>query len=64
MHLSAGYRLVSNYSNFPKFLGILKVCCNQSKILTKRFYHGVMPTKVTEGNANREDPDQTAPGAV
>ena len=33
--------------------------CNNSKFQTNMFYHRVMPSK--DGNANSEEPDQTAP---
>ena len=49
----------------PKFSDGRKLCCNQSKIQTKRPNCRVLCQKDTNGIANSEDPDQTAPqGAV
>ena len=47
----------------PKFIELLKICCNYFRILKKRFYYGVMPAD--RRIANSVEPDQTVPtGAV
>ena len=54
-----------SYRKVPKFSDTRKLCCKQSKIQTKSFFHGVIPLNDANGIANSEDPDQTAPlGAV
>ena len=49
------------YCKVPKFLDARKLCCNLSKIQTKRPNHGVFCQKDANGIANSVDPDQTAP---
>ena len=57
--------LYANYRKVPKFLDTRKLCCNLSKIQTKRPNLWVSRQKDANGIANSEDPDQTAPlGAV
>ena len=52
-------------SKVPKYLDARKLCCILSKIQTKRPDLRVFCQKDTNGIANSEDPDQTAPqGAV
>ena len=52
------------YRKVPNFLDARKLCCNLPKIL-KRPNLRVFRQKDVNGNANSEDPDQTAPlGAV
>ena len=49
----------------PKFSDAIKLCCNLSKIETKRPNLRVLCQKHVNGIANSENPDQTAPlGAV
>ena len=53
------------YRKVPKFLNTRKLCCNPSKIQEKRSSLWVFRQKYSNGIANSEDPDQTAPlGAV
>ena len=53
------------YCKVPKFLDARKLCCNLPKIQTKRPNLREFRQKDTNGIANSEDPDQTAPlGAV
>ena len=55
----------SEYRNVPKFSGARHLCCNLSKIQTKRPNLWVFHQKDANGIANSGDPDQTAPlGAV
>ena len=59
LNIEYGYRKVPRFSDARKF------SCNQSKIQTKRPNLRVFCQKDTNGIANSEDPDQTAPlGAV
>ena len=53
--------IILSYHNVPKFLDTQNLYCKHSKILTKRFYHGVIPPNDANRIANIEDPDQTAP---
>ena len=53
------------YRKVPKFTDARKLCCNLPKIQTKRPNLRVFGQNDTNGIANSEDPDQTAPiGAV
>ena len=53
------------YRKVPKFSDARKLCCNLSKIQTKRPNLRVLRLKDANGIASSEDPDQTAPlGAV
>ena len=57
--------ILKPYRIVPKFLDARKLCCNLSKIQTKRPNLRVFCQKDTIGIANSENPDQTAPlGAV
>ena len=49
------------YRKVPRFLDARKLCCNLSKIQTKRPNNGVFRQKDANGIANSVDPDQTAP---
>ena len=54
-----------NYCKVPKFSDARKLCCNLSKIQTRRPNLKVFCQNDANGIANSEDPDQTAPlGAV
>ena len=54
-----------NYRKVPKFSDYRKLCCNLPKIQTKSPNLRVFSQEDTNGIANSEDPDQTAPlGAV
>ena len=56
---------LSCYRKVPKFSDTRKPCLNQPKIQTKRPNLRVFRQKDSNGIANSEDPDQTAPlGAV
>ena len=50
-----------NYRKVPKFSDARKLCCNLSKIQTKKPNLRVFCQKDANGIANSEDPDQTAP---
>ena len=53
------------YNKVLKFSDARKLCCNLPKIQTKRPNLSVFCKKKSNGIANSEDPDQTAPlGAV
>ena len=52
------------YRKVPKFSEARKLCCNLSKIQTKRLNLRVICKNDANGIANSEDPDQTAVGAV
>ena len=53
------------YLKAPKYSDARILCCNLSKIQTKRPNLKVFCQKDANGIANSEDPDQTAPlGAV
>ena len=53
------------YCKVPKFSDAKNLCCNLPKIQTKRPNLKLFHKKDTDGIANSEDPDQTAPfGAV
>ena len=53
------------YRKVPKFSDTRKLCCNLTKIQTKRQNLLIFWLKDVNGIANSEDPDQTAPlGAV
>ena len=55
----------SYYRKVPKFSDTRNLCCNLTKIQTKRPNLRVFCQKDPNGIANSEDPDQTAPlGAV
>ena len=55
----------TKYRKVPKFSDARKLCCNLSKIETKRPNLRVFCQNDANGIANSEDPDQTAPlGAV
>ena len=55
----------TTYRKVPKFSDARKLCCNQSKIQTKKPNLRVFRQKDADGIANSEDPDQTDPrGAV
>ena len=41
---------IAENRNFPKFLDILKTCCNHTKIRTNNFYHREMSPKDADGN--------------
>ena len=57
--------LQPHYRKVPKFLDARKLCCNLTKIQTKRPKLRVFYQNDANGIANSEDPDQTAPlGAV
>ena len=67
MNEHSGILLVETfiYHKVPKFSVAKKLCCNLPKIQTKRPNLRVFRQKDTNGLANSEDPDQTAPlGAV
>ena len=49
------------YCKVSKFSDARKLCCNLSKIQTKRPNLRYFPQKDANGIANSEDPDQTAP---
>ena len=54
-----------DYRKVPKFSDTRNFCCNLPKIQTKRQNFRIFRQKDTNGMANSEDPDQTAPlGAV
>ena len=56
---------VDKYCKVPKFWDARHLCCNLPKIQTKRPNLRVFCQNDTNGIANSEDPDQTAPvGAV
>ena len=56
---------ITSYRKVPKFSDTRKLCCNLPKIQTKRQNLRVFCQKDSNGKANSEDPDQTAPlGAV
>ena len=58
-------RWTNEYLKVPKFSDARKLCCNLSKIETKRPNLRVFCQNEANGIANSEDPDQTAPlGAV
>ena len=62
---SLGGKLSFVYPKVPKFSDSRKLGCNLPKIQTKRPKLRVFYQNDTNGIANREDPDQTAPlGAV
>ena len=62
---SARVRIDCEYRKVPKFSDARKLCCNLSKIQTKRPNLRIYCQKDANGIANSEDPDQTAPlGAV
>ena len=50
----------TSYRKVPKFSDTRKLCCNLSKIQTKRPNLRVFRQKDANGIANSEDPDQTA----
>ena len=53
------------YCKAPKFWDARNVCCNLPRIQTKRPNLKIFCQNGTDGIANSEDPDQTAPlGAV
>ena len=55
----------TKYRKVPKFSDTRKLCCNLPKIQTKRQNLLIFRLKDSNGIANSEDPDQTAPrGAV
>ena len=57
--------LKHEYRKVPKFSDARKLCCSLPKIQTNRTNLRVFLQKDTNGTANSEDPDQTAPlGAV
>ena len=49
------------FYTFCKLLFRTRNCFKHPKTQTKRFYHEIIPVKDTDGIANSEDPDQTAP---
>ena len=53
--------LFCNFRKVPKFSDTRKICCNLSKIQTKRSNLRVFCQNDVNGIANSEDPDQTAP---
>ena len=55
----------TRYCKVPKSSDARKLCCNLSRIQTKRLNLSVLRQKDAKGVASSEDPDQTAPlGAV
>ena len=53
------------YRKIPEYSDTQNICCNHTKIWTRRLYQRVMHPKDAAGIANSVDPDQTAPlGAV
>ena len=52
---------IRRYRKVPKFSDTRKLCCNLPKIQTKRQKLLIFRLKDTNGIANSEDPDQTAP---
>ena len=55
----------ARYRKVPKFSDARKICCNLTKMQTKRPNLSVFHQKDANRIANSEDPDQTAPlGAV
>ena len=66
MIISPGhYSVIESTVKFCNFSDTRKLCCNLPKIQTKRPNFRVFRHKDTNGIANSEDPDQTAPlGAV
>ena len=52
---------LETYLKIRKFLDTRKLCCNLSKIQTKRPKLRVFGQKDANGIANSGDPDQTAP---
>ena len=55
------YLLPHSGRKVPKFSDARKLCCNLSKIQTKRTNLRVCRQNDANGIANSEDPDQTAP---